>query len=538
MDIPVKKIVRLLKPDQPADVRAAAALVLGELGARTPEAMAEVAARLTDEDPDVRLRAIRAAGQLRVADALPALLDRVAHGGAEASPAAEAAARLGAKGIKGLQDLMHAVAPGVRRYIAAALTATTGPGADAVGVSVLLDKDPGVAGAAAAAIIANIPAMPADRKAALARELIALTRDRKKPLPPAAELPVVRVLVALREPATADVLWDRVLPPHPADVRAAALQAVGGWVEAPTKDQWKRLFQCAADPDFRVAAPALMVLNRMPATEKMLADWVGLLSAPDVAARRLGVEKVGGFDTPDVAVGLMAQFNHHDRGVRDAARARLQQLKAGRKAILAALQKAETPDDTWQFARVAAGFKGDIPPAARGELAALACEYLEANDHRADPLLFLLREADPAGLQETLLEKAVALRKKKKYDAALTYLKVLARDPAIGFAVRLELALSGLKVSAKELAPAARDADPCLRNFDTLFQQDQDLLRKEVEKAKFLDPDDLFYVGFHFAEQIGRAKPFGIDLLKLVVKRSPKSEVGKSAKNKLKSVGA
>src|SRR5579883_2389352 len=123
MDIPAKKISRLLSPDQPADVRAAAALVLGELGARDPEAMSAVAARLDDEDPDVRLRAIKAVGQLRVADALPVLLDRVARGGPEASPAAEAAARLGAKGVKGLQDLMHAVAPGVRRYIAAALTA-------------------------------------------------------------------------------------------------------------------------------------------------------------------------------------------------------------------------------------------------------------------------------------------------------------------------------------------------------------------------------------------------------------------------------
>jgi hypothetical protein len=281
-----------------------------------------------------------------------------------------------------------------------------------------------------------------------------------------------------------------------------------------------------------------MILNRMPATAKMLGDWVGLLHSPDVAARRLGIEKVGGFDTPAVALGLMAQFNHHDRGVRDAARARLQHLKTGRKAIVAALAKAETADDAWQFARVAAGFRDEIPAADRGELAALVCKYLDANDPRADALLFLLREADPAALQEALLEKAVALRKKKKYEAALAYLKVLARDPAIGFAVRLELAFCGLMVSAKELDPHAREADPCLRNFDTLFQQDPALLRKEIEKAKFLDAEDVFYVGFHFAEQSGRPREFGTELLKLVVKRWPKGEAGKSAKNKLKSVGA
>jgi hypothetical protein len=269
----------------------------------------------------------------------------------------------------------------------------------------------------------------------------------------------------------------------------------------------------------------------------MLSDWVELLHAPDVAARRLGIEKVGAYDTAEVAHGLMAQFHHHDREVRDAARARLQKLKTGRKAVVAALQKAESADDAWQLARVAAGFADDIAPAARKDLTALAADYLEEGDHRADALLFLLRAADPAGLQEALLDKAVALRKKKKYDAALSYLKVLARDPAIGFAVRLELALCGLKVSPKELDPHARDADPCLRHFETLFGQDAGLLKKEIEKAKFLDPADVFYVAFHFAEQIGRPREFGIDLLKLVVKRSPKGEVGKSAKNKLKSVG-
>jgi hypothetical protein len=538
MDIPVKKIVRLLKPDQPAHVRAAAALVLGELGARDAEAAAEVAARLTDEDPEVRLRAVVAAGRMRIDKALPALLDKVAHGGAEASAAAEAAANLGTKGVKGLYELMHAVAPGVRRYIAAALTASAAPGADAVGVSVLLDKDPSVANAAAAAIIANIPTLKADRKTALAADVLALVTNKKRPLAPAAEWPVVRVLAVLREPSTADALWDFVVPPHPAEVRAAALQTVGGWIETPTKEQWKRLFHSAADADFRVAAPALMVLSRMPATAKMLGDWVGLLHAPDVAARRLGVEKVGGFDTPEVALGLMAQFNHHDRGVRDAARARLQHLKAGRKAIVAALTKVETAEDAWQFARVAAGFRDEIAASDRENLVALLSRHLEANDHRADALLFLLREADAAALQEALLGKAVALRKKKKYEAALAYLKVLARDPAIGFAIRLELAVCGLKVSAKDLDPHARDADPSLRNFDSLYQQDPALLRKDIEKAKFLDAEDLFYVGFHFAEQLGRPREFGIDLLKLVVKRWPKGEVGRSAKNKLKSVGA
>ena len=112
MDIPVKKLTRLLAPDQPAEVRAAAVLVLAELGAKDAEVSAELIARLDDESEAVRLQAIQAVGRLRVAKALPVLLNRIRSGGEEANLAADSAAKLGESGVKGLQKLMPEVAPG------------------------------------------------------------------------------------------------------------------------------------------------------------------------------------------------------------------------------------------------------------------------------------------------------------------------------------------------------------------------------------------------------------------------------------------
>lgn len=536
MDIPAKKLLKLLSDGVSAEVRAAATLVVGELGLRDGDVSAAVADLLTDSAAEVRANAIKAAGQLRIDKALPTLLERIGHGGPEAAAAAEAAAMIGAKGVKGLQDLMHKVVPGVRKYIAAALTAAVSH--DAAGLAVLTDADPQVAASASAAIIAKIPTLSPDRKKELAEELTALVKNKKKPIPATSEVPVARLLLALNEPAAAEVMWDRILLPHPPEVRTAALQAVGGWTPSPNKEQLRRLFHCAAEPDFRIAAPALAILNRLPVNDKTAEDWVSLLHAPDIAARRLAMDKIGDRDTAEVADGLLAQFHHSDRGVRDAARGRLQKLKSGRKALVTALTEAEGHDETWQLARTVATFGKELTPAARGEIFTAACGYLEQGDHRTDPFLFVLRETDAADTQEKLVEQAVALRKKKKYDAAMTYLKAVARDPAVGFPVRLEIALTGLKVSRKDVDPLSREGDPCLRSLDTLFQQDAEQLLKELDKAKFLDEDDLFYAGFHFAEQIGRPRQLGIDLLKLVVKRNPKSEAGKSAKNKLKSVGA
>ena len=538
MEIPSRKLVRLLHADHPPEVRAAAALVLGELGLRDAEASAELVSRLRDDEPEVRLQAIRAVGKLRVAEALPVLRERIPHGGPEGAAAAEAAAALGAKGLKALQELLHRVVPGVRKSIAVALASSTSAGAGAACVGVLLDKDPQVSGAAAAVISASVPTLPPARKAALAEELVAAATDAKKPLAPATEAAVVRVLVSLGEASSAAALWEFALPPHAPEVRAAALQFVAGGLQAPTKPQWAKLFACALDADFRVAAPALAALARLPVNPKMLPEWVTLFAAPDGAARRTVIDKLGDIDAPEVAAGLMEQLRHSDRGVREAAQARLAKLKAGRKAVLAALQGASHPDDTWFLARLAANFAGEIPPATRKELVEQVCAHLLAGEPRADALLYLLKAADAGALQDDFLERAIALRKQKKYEAALGFLKVLARDPSVGFAVRLELAFCGVRISGKELDPHARDADACLRNFATLFAQDAEQLRAEIEQAKFLEDEDLYYVGFHFAEQIGRERAFGAELLTLVLKRSPKGEYGKSAKNKLKAIGA
>ena len=54
---------------------------------------------------------------------------------------------------------------------------------------------------------------------------------------------------------------------------------------------------------------------------------------------------------------------------------------------------------------------------------------------------------------------------------------------------------------------------------------------------KWLDADDLYYLGFHLAEQEGRAKKAGAEILKRVLKRSPRTKLGQAAKSKLRSAG-
>ena len=536
MPVPAAKLVGLLRPDQSGDVRRSTILVLTELGLREAEVARAVREALDDPEPAVRLQAIQAVGKLKVDAALPQLLERIRGGGPEAEQSAEAAVRLGAKGSKALQELMPKVAPGLRRYIAAAL-ASGGSGADAAALAMLRDKDPNVVESAVRSIVGKIPTLTKAQHRALTDELLTLAGNKKAPLVPSTEAAVVRLLAVLDDQRAAGALWERVAPPHPPEIRAAALQALGKWVTSPGKDQLQRLFAAAAEADFRVAAPALMMLHRLPAGEKSRAGWLALLCAPDVAVRQLALEKIGDRDDDEVVAALLEQTRHPDRQLRDGAYTRLTASESGRKALTKALLGAESADQAWPLARALAPYAGQFPPKWRESVFRQASEYLEANDRRADALLFLLREANSDELRERVREKAAAARKKKDYPKAILYLRLLTRDPTAGWDIRLELASCGLKVSAQQLPHDARAADSALHQFAQLCQQDPAELFKQVQKIKWLDPEDLYYLGFHFAEQGGYQRAFGADVLKVVLKRSPRSKVAQAAKSKLRSVG-
>ncbi len=534
MQIPAKQIVRLMSPDQPADVRRAAVLVLGEVGGRDAEIAAALAERLDDDDAAVRLAVLKAVGKLKIDSALKKLLERIKEGGEEAELAAQAAARLGAKGTRALQELMPKVAPGLRRYIASALAGGGTASADTAAVEMLLAPDPGVVEAAVRSFLMQIPSLTPAHKQTLADQLFALLEGEKTA---AAEAAAVRLLVALEDTRAAGVLWERVLPPHPPETRAAALQALGKWTPSPGKEQLRRLFACASDRDFRVAAPALMMLQPLPADGKTRDGWLALLRAPDKMVRLVAIEKVGGQDTTEIAGALLEQMNHPDRGLREAALKSLARLNHGRQALTSALLDADTTERAWSLAKAQTPFVKDYPASWRDPVLAKACDYLEADDRRADPLFFLLRELDPAGLRDRLEERALAQRKKKAYERALPFLRLLARDPACAFSIRLELACCGLKLSAHDLTAQAREDDPCLIQFTGLVQHHEDELFPALEAVKWLEAEDLYYLGFHFAEQEGASRKFGAQILHLLLKRSPRTKLAQSAKSKLKSAG-
>jgi HEAT repeat protein len=537
-DATLQKVLGLLGPETSTELRGAAALVLGEVAERNGHLDQALCKLLDDPDGAVRQRAMNAIGKLRIEKALPRLVERVSLGGDEAETAAYAVARLGARGTRALQELMPQTAPGLRRRIASALAATDTASAETAAFDALLDNDPGVIDASARSLISKVPSFSKQHRKTLVDHVLDLLGARKPhALPLASEAALVRFMSALEDARGEAAFWARVDASRPVEIRASALQALGRLPCPTNRDKLQRLLTCAGDPDFRVAAPALMILKNVAVSDRSLDDWLPLFEAPDPGTRRFAMEKIGDKDKADVADALVQQLDHSDRSLRELAISYLSKLDHGRDALVRALRQASNPDQAWALARVQAPFVRDYSPALRAGLFKQACAYLEAQDRRADALLFLLREADPRSLRDQLEERALAHRKKKNYAFALIYLRLLTRDPACHEAIRFEQAACSLKVSPKDLAADARAADPALHQFGGLLHRHETEPIKLLEKAKWLEPEDLFFVGFHFAEKTGPEKEFGGQVLRLLIKRSPRSKQAKDAKSKLRSQG-
>jgi len=538
LDATAKKLLQIIEAGHPRDLRCAAVRVLGEIGAREPGVTQALRALLQDPEQEVRLYALEAVGKLRIEQLLSELLTRVSGGGPEAEVAAEAAARLGSRGTRALQGLMHQVAPGLRRRIAAALGVGGTSSAGAAAVEALLDTDPGVVDAAARSLIGEVPAMTAAARRSLADHVLALLRPKGKArLPGTSEAALTRLLAALGDPRGEEIFWTRIEPSHAAELRAAALQALGALPHSLGKDRIKSLLACAADADFRVAAPAMLLLKDAAVNERTIADWIALLDSPDPAARRFGIEKLGTRDTKAIAEALMRQVGHPDRNLHAAAVARLGDLKYGPEVFTSALLQSQNADHAWTLARAQAPFAARYSAAVRKRIFAQACKYLEENDRRAEPFFFLLREPDGRAVRDQLEERGLALRKKKDYAKAMIYLRFLARDPSCAESIRFELAACGIRLAEHDLAAESRSADVTLQQFARLVHSHELDPAERLQQARWLQPEDLFYLGFHFAEGDKLEREFGARALKLCVQRSPRSKLAKDAKRKLRSAG-
>jgi HEAT repeat protein len=402
----------------------------------------------------------------------------------------------------------------------------------------VFDPDPEVARAATGEIRAAAEKMePADRLA-LAKAAAAALGDKRARKNEAARAALARILGALGGPAAEKALVPLAAPKVPLETRRAALLGLEQMSPSgPGHDALARaLLPMLRDPNWHdVTSHALQALQRVTMPRSTLPVLLKLVQAPHPPVRRFAVEKLAEFDVAPVATALAKLLEHEDGTLRDRAASSLARMASATPLLVRRLSSASDVDAMWTAAKILKGHERAPRASALGPLKRKLGDWLRSGDRRADPLLYLFRHLDPAGLEKDLLSRARAAKSARKLDEAAKMLVPLTRiDPPPAEAL-LELAVIRIAQSPKDVAIEARRRDEGLAILERALTAAGKAapLAKRLVKERLIAPEGLLYVGFHFAETMREGRQLGALLLKHVATRYGRTTSGKAARNKL-----
>jgi HEAT repeat protein len=546
----VDKIVRLLASDA-IEKRIAAAIVLGEIGAKGAPVAEALARTLDSEIPLLQRHALEAlarAGARRAAGKILPLLG--AREEEVRRAAVQAMASMGDAALPLLRARMAEATVEERRSIDLALAALGGKDAFHVLLDGLAAADADAAKAAAIAVRQRVKDADARRRKTYVSETERfLARHGKDARHPGAIAAGVKILGYLEdERAIPTLLAFTKAKGNAPSVRQEALIALRFLLGKKTPDAKKvvaALVEAAEDSDRALAQTALHTLAGLTLPADAMKRLEALAVHPDLERARFVIEmlgRAGGAEPARVLVGVLATTKDKRRAelagacLVEAGDGSVPPPSAGAAPVRSdavtplakALLDAEDPDRAWLLRTVLRPSAKRVPAALRKTMLEQATARLAAGDRNWEPLLATVRDADATVVAGELRALATRVRKSSP-DKALTVLRVLCRNEGCTDDDRYALASAELARGTQDTRPAARAGDESLRLLGTLLGRGVDV-GAQLRRDKSLELDHLYYVGFHFAEQ---GHPVGEELLRTVVEKGGRAKIAKMARSKL-----
>ncbi|MBK7971825.1 MAG: HEAT repeat domain-containing protein [Deltaproteobacteria bacterium] len=533
----VDKIVALLA-DPATERRAAAAIVLGAIGAKGSAVVDGLLGLVASDEPVLVRHALDALASLGPRKAAPPILPLVISRDPEVRQAAERAlVAIGESIVPLVRERMGAAAPDEQRALSRLLRrARRRRGVHrAPRRHARLRGDP----RAALAIRQQVRAAdPAQRRKYLAETERFLKAQRKVGEHPGAVAAAVKVLGFLEDPKAIPTLLDCARaadqPPAVRQEAIIALRFALTGSATPTSELIDALVAAACAEDRALAQTALLTLGGLALSAEQALRIRKLTDHPDFDRARLAIEHLGRQKDPGAAKVLVAVV---ERGERRRAELAVT-LLAGKPDVGAALAKAlaaaTDADRAKLLARALAPRLRELTPALRKQLRSTGLERLASGEPGAEAILDAARMADPGAVADELRALAARQRKANHTDDALRTLGVLCRADQASDDDRYQRASLELARASRERGGAVRPSDAALSALAQLASRGFDV-GAALRKDKAISLDDLYHVGFHFAE---RGQPLGIELLEAVIAKGGRTKLGKMARNKLALSGA
>lgn len=540
MDATTIKIVKMLE-DERMERRCAAAMVLGELRVKDAAAM-EALARCLQEDSTVLQRyALEALAGARSAKIAPFVLPLLDHGDDEIrAQAAALLANQGARAAAALARELHGAPLTRRRAIVSILVRNH----DSKNFERLLRllPDAEIGDYVRIALRGEVEHMSAREQELLRDKVAELLKEREWLTDNVAVARSLRVLGTMRNARLARTILPFATEKKPVPVRMAAIAALRRPLAAAKKtdEALRTLLRHADDPDATLARCAVDTLRELELPDDLTDELIRLSEGRHAEARKFALEALGPAGGKKVVQSMLSHLRGDDPAARDASARALARMEGVSGPLLRELQRA---GDDVRLTRRLCGLlrkhRDELKPAGRKAIAELAIGAMEQGSEAAEPLLELLHAVEPERYRELLLARARTHRRAGRHREAFELLCRMEDADLLDEDGRYMATVCGLcsLSSKKELGRASRTTDPVLRQAVELVGSGYPLATK-LRKEKNLSPEDLFFVGFNFAESKDEdEKEFGGLLLSHLVKKSPRSKLGRSARNKLKLVG-
>jgi HEAT repeat protein len=544
---PIEQVATMLGEGRSPEHRIAAAVVLGELGAKAPEVVKGLVTMLASDSPPLQRPALAALARIASAKAVPAILPLLGARDAEVRRlAVDAVVACGEDVLPVVRERMK-TAQGQERKALDAVLARFGDKKEAVHTLLvgLESSDPDVARAVAFELRPRVKDADAKTRRLWLGELTRII-ERMKKAPPPSPIPLataVKILGYLEDEKALETLVGLAKDARmPFAVRQEAVIALRWFCgegahahEAVAGEAIDVLVEAAEGQDRMIAQAALMGLASVELPAKHAARIARLATHPDLERARIAIEKLArqpGMEVTRALVEILAASVAAgvDRRRGELAGRALEGRKDAGPAIAAALAAATDADRANALRQALRPHLETLAPAMKKKLVQVALERVASGEGwqaHAD----VARELDPKAFAEGLREQVAKLAKSRKDVRSV--LGLLVRTDGATNEDRYRYASLVLRSSPLDPLPQARGRDESLVLLDDLTRRGFDFAAA-LEKDKALEPEHLFYVGFCFVEE---GHPLGRELLEHVAKTGGRTKLAKMAKNKLGLAG-
>lgn len=529
MNDTLKAIVQLLESGRP-ELQVAAAQILGELQPKDPSVTRALAGAL-HRSPVLGRFCIDALARIGGADAIEVLARTLLEQEALADHAAQLLGDLGPGAHRELARRYADAIGDQRERILGILGRSIGK--DALPVFVQAMLAPETVAAAAEGLVDAREQFDAALKKQLRDGLSAHLEDS---LPESCVAHIVTVLASVDGSGSRALMLKLSAPGNPALVRSAAYRALRG--SKLTAAQARDLMEILADPTEKDVHDAVRdLLAELPEVPPGLSPVLKkLLSARQPEQRLFALRMlrtVGGADMAKVALKLL---DHDDERFRRAAADALAHNRQAAEQLVRLVQTARDPALAQTAADVLVRQASELPPKVLRGMLDKAVRVLATNPRTADLLLGVVLAAPGAKIAGELVDRAVRLRRSRRYADALHLLARQAGSTHANDECHYQLALTRLlRDVSHPTEEATAPGDPTMGFFAALVRSGFPLAER-LRKEAAVTPEAMLRVATHFAEAVGVERRFGTDLLQFLATRK-KGRAGDEARVVLRAVG-